>query len=88
MTLAAHVPALAAFVPDLGLDLLPPSDKENLAVYRVVHLLALGLLFTYFVPRDWPALHSNWLQPVMKCGEEWLASSASACSCPLPDISC
>ena len=31
------------------------------------------LLFTYLVPRDWPALRSKWLQPVMKCGEEWLA---------------
>jgi hypothetical protein len=39
-----------------------------------VHLLALALLFTYFVPRDWRGLHSKWLQPVMKCGEEWLAS--------------
>jgi hypothetical protein len=26
------------------------------------------------VPRDWPPLRSKWLQPVMKCGEEWLAS--------------
>ena len=73
VTVAARVPALAGFLPDLGLDLMTPSDKENLAVYRVVHLLALGLLFTYFVPRDWPALRSKWLQPVMTCGEEWLA---------------
>jgi hypothetical protein len=74
VTVAARVPALAGFLPDLGLDLLSPGDKENLAVYRVVHLLALGLLFTYFVPRDWPALQSKWLHPVMICGEEWLAS--------------
>ena len=74
VTLAARVPALAGVVPDLGLDLLAPGDKENLAAYRIVHLLALALVFTYFVPRDWPALQSKWLSPVMICGEEWLAS--------------
>jgi hypothetical protein len=74
VTVTSHVPALAGYVPDLGLGLLAPEDKQNLAAYRVVHLLALALLFTYFVPSDWQALHSKWLQPVMKCGEEWLAS--------------
>jgi len=74
VTIGARVPALAGFVPDSGLDLFMPVEKENLAPYRVMHLLALGLLFTYFVPRDWPALRSGWLQPLMKCGKEWLAS--------------
>jgi hypothetical protein len=74
ITVGSHVPLLAGFMPNLGLDLLTPADKENLAATRVVHLLALALLFTYFVPRDWPGLASRWLQPVMKCGEEWLAS--------------
>ena len=74
MAVPAHVPALAGLLPNFGLDLFAPGDKENLAFYRIVHLLALALLFTYLVPRDWPALQSKWLQPVMKCGEEWLAS--------------
>jgi hypothetical protein len=73
VTLAAHVPALAAQLPDFGISL-SPTEKENLASYRVVHLLALALLFTHFVPRDWAALQSKLLQPVMKCGEEWLTS--------------
>ena len=73
VTLAAHAPALAAQLPDFGISL-SVSDKENLASYRVVHLLALALLFTYFVPRDWAPLRSKILQPVMKCGEEWLTS--------------
>jgi hypothetical protein len=73
VTLAAHVPALAAQLPDFGISL-SVSDKENLASYRVVHLLALALLFTYFVRRDWAPLRSKLLQPVMKCGEEWLTS--------------
>jgi hypothetical protein len=73
VTLAAHVPALAARLPDFGISL-SVSDRENLPSYRVVHLLALALLFTYFVPRDWAPLRSTLLQPVMKCGEEWLTS--------------
>lgn len=74
VTVSSRVPALAGIMPDLGLDLLAPADKENLAIYRVVDLLALALLFNAYVPRDWPALKSIWLQPLMKCGDEWLAS--------------
>jgi hypothetical protein len=74
VTVAAHAPAIAGVLPNFGLDPFTPTDKENLAFYRVVHLLALALLFTYLVPRYWPALRSRWLEPVMKCGEEWLTS--------------
>jgi hypothetical protein len=74
VTLAAHSQAVDNVLPIFGFDPFTPTDKENLAFYRVVHLLALGLLFTYFVPRYWPALRSRWLEPIMKCGEEWLTS--------------
>ena len=74
LTVGSRVPALAGIGTNLGLDLFAPADKENLAAYRVVHLLALALIFTYCVPRDWPGLRSKWLHPIMKCGEEWLAS--------------
>ncbi len=73
VTVAAHAPVVAGTLPDFGLDPFTPTDKENLAFYRVVHLLALALLFTYLVPRYWPTLRSRLLQPIMKCGEEWLA---------------
>ena len=73
VTVAAHAPVVAGMLPDFGLDPFTPTDKENLAFYRVVHLLALALLFTYLVPRYWPTLRSRLLQPIMKCGEEWLA---------------
>ena len=61
-------------LPDFGLDPFTPTDKENLAFYRVVHLLALALLFTYLVPRYWPraALAAS-ADRSMKCGEEWLS---------------
>jgi hypothetical protein len=38
-----------------------------------VHFLALTFLFTQLVPRNWVHLKSLALQPMIKCGEEWLA---------------
>jgi drug/metabolite transporter (DMT)-like permease len=36
-------------------------------------LPALAFLFTWYVPRDWQGLRAKILQPVIKCGDEWLA---------------
>jgi hypothetical protein len=50
VTVAARVPSLAGIVPDFAIERFTPGDKENLAVYRVVHLLALALLLHRGVP--------------------------------------
>jgi hypothetical protein len=73
VTLLRHSPALSAYLPDLLLDGIAPTDKESLAPYRVVHFLALALLATYLIPADHPGLRLKPLQAVIKCGEEWLA---------------
>jgi hypothetical protein len=54
------------------LDNFLPNDKENIAPYRVLHFLALAFLVSYLVPRDWRGFQWRALQPLMKCGEEWL----------------
>jgi hypothetical protein len=74
ITLAGHVPELSHILTDLGLDALAPGDRENLSPFRVVHFLALALVFSYLVPRDWAALRWKVLQPIMKSGEEWLSA--------------
>lgn len=71
VTVAGKFPQ-AGIVPDLLRDALLP-DRENLAPHRVLHFLALAFLFTYMVPRDWSGFRSQTLQPVIKCGQEWLA---------------
>jgi hypothetical protein len=71
VSLARHVPALSAHLPDILQA--APVDKENLAPYRVLHFLALAFLATYLVPADHPALQWKTLQVVIRCGEEWLA---------------
>lgn len=73
VTLLRHSPNLSAYLPDLLLDSIAPTDKENLAPYRVVHFLALAFLATHLIPADHPGLRLKPLQAVIKCGEEWLA---------------
>ena len=63
----------ASIVPDLLRDVFGPNDRENLAPHRVLHFLALAFLFSYMVPRDWSGFRWQTLQPVIKCGQEWLA---------------
>ena len=72
VTVAGNLPQLAGVVPDPVLNLFLPNEKENLAPYRVLHFLALAFLFSFVVPRDWRGFQSPVLQPVIKCGEEWL----------------
>jgi hypothetical protein len=72
MTIAGKFPQ-ASLVPDLLRDVFLPRHKENLAPYRVLHFLALAFLFAYMVPRDWSGFRWPALQPIIKCGQEWLA---------------
>ena len=73
ITAAGKNPQLANLIPDAVFAPFTPNDKENLAPYRVLHLLALAFLFTWYVPRDWQGLRTKILQGVIKCGDEWLA---------------
>ncbi len=72
VTIAGRYPQIGGIVPDYLLDLFLPNPRENLDPYRVLHFLALVFLFTCVVPRDWRGFQWHALQPVIKCGEEWL----------------
>jgi hypothetical protein len=75
----ALVMTVAIRVPDLG-DLLPhwivapfdPNDKTNLAPYRIVHLIALIVVVTRFLPIDSPVLQWRSLAPLVNCGRNSL----------------
>jgi hypothetical protein len=71
-TVAGKFPQ-AAIVPDLLRDVFGPNDRENLAPHRVLHFLALAFLFAWMVPRDWSGFRWPALQPIIICGQEWLA---------------
>jgi hypothetical protein len=70
----ANVPAIGSLLPDALVKAFIPIDRENLGPPRILHLLCVALLFSYFVPADWKGFHSKFLQPIIKCGDEWLAS--------------
>jgi hypothetical protein len=73
ITLVRSSSRFAGIIPEWLPGAFLPNDKENLAPYRVLHFLALAFLFAHVVPRDWRGFRSQALQPVIKCGEEWLA---------------
>lgn len=70
---SSKIPTLAEMIPDSFADAFLPNEKENIEPYRILHFLALTFLFTLLVPRDCRYLRSCVLQPLVKCGEEWLA---------------
>ncbi len=72
--LGAEMPAIGGLLPDALVNAFIPIDRENLGPARILHLLCVVLLFSYFVPGDWKGFHSKFLQPIIKCGDEWLAS--------------
>jgi hypothetical protein len=72
VTVAGKFPQ-AGIVPDLLREVFVLNDRENLAPQRVLHIVALAFLFSYLVPRDWSGFQWQALQPVIKCGQEWLA---------------
>ena len=72
VTVAGKFPQ-PGIVPDLLREVFVLNDRENLAPQRVFHILALAFLFAYMVPRDWSGFQWQTLQPVIKCGQEWLA---------------
>ena len=72
ITLTWYVEPLGRFVPGWLSDWMYPIDKTNLDVLRFAHFLALAAVTVRFVPRDWPALKSPWLQPAIRCGQHSL----------------
>ena len=70
---SSEIPALAQMMPSGLSAVLLQTDREDVAPHRILHFLTLTFLFTWLVPRDWGYLRSYALQPIIKCGEEWLA---------------
>jgi hypothetical protein len=72
VTLTWYVPSLGRFMPHRLEQWIYPIDKTDLDVLRFAHFLALAAMTLYFVPRDWPALKSRWLRPMILCGQHSL----------------
>jgi hypothetical protein len=67
-----HIPFLESLVPKWMIKAIYPIDKTNLDLLRLTHFLALAVLVSRNVPRDWPPLTSYWLRPLVLCGRHSL----------------
>jgi hypothetical protein len=67
-----HVPLLDASVPKWMIKVIYPIDKTDLDMFRLTHFLALALVVTRYLPRDWAPLTSKWLYPLVLCGRHSL----------------
>ena len=72
IALSWNVKPLEPLVPQALLKLFFPLDKSNLSPLRLVHFLALVILVTSVVPRDWPGLMSPVMRGARRCGENSL----------------
>lgn len=73
ITLGGRIPEIGNLIPDFLLHPFTPNDKEHLAPHRLLHALALLFLLSRFAPKSWSGFRRVALQPILKCGEEWLA---------------
>jgi hypothetical protein len=67
-----HIPFLEALIPKPLMGVIYPIDKSDLDMFRLIHFLALAVVFVRYVPREWPMLHSKILRPLILCGQHSL----------------
>src|SRR6202165_1828263 len=67
-----HVPFLESLVPKWMIKAIYPIDKTDLDMLRFTHFLALAVVVTRYLPRDWKPLTSKWLRPLILCGQHSL----------------
>ena len=67
-----HVPFLDALVPKWMIHIIYPIDKSDLDMFRLLHFLALAVVFVRYVPSSWPMLHSRVLRPLILIGQNSL----------------
>jgi hypothetical protein len=67
-----HIPFLESLIPKWMIKAIYPIDKTDLDMLRLTHFLALAIVVTRYVPRDWTPLGFKWLRPLILCGQHSL----------------
>ena len=67
-----HSAFLESLVPKWMIKAIYPIDKTDLDMLRFTHFLALAVLVSRYMSRDWRPLTSNWLRPLILCGQHSL----------------
>src|ERR1700692_2517203 len=67
--LSWRIKPLEALIPQMLAHLLYPLDKSNLDPLRLLHFLAIAVLATWLVPRNWRALQTPVMRGAIGCGQ-------------------
>jgi len=67
-----HSAFLESLIPKWMIKAIYPIDKTDLDMLRFTHFLALAVVVTRYLPRDWAGLTSKWLYPLVLCGRHSL----------------
>lgn len=59
-------------IPDVISGLIYPIYKSHLDPMRLLHFLALAVLVSRFIPRDWHGMIKPWMVAMIRCGENSL----------------
>ena len=72
IALSWHIKPLEALIPQTLEHLFCPLDKSNLAPLRLLHFLAIAVLASWLVPRNWRALKTPVMRGAIRCGQNSL----------------
>jgi len=67
-----HSAFLESLIPKWMIKIIYPIDKTNLDLLRLSHFLALAVIVSRYLSRDWAGLKSIWLRPLVLCGQHSL----------------
>ena len=67
-----HSTFLESLIPKWMIKAIYPIDKTDLDMLRFTHFLALALVVSRFVHKDWKPLTSKWAAPLLMCGRHSL----------------
>jgi len=67
-----HSAFLESLIPKWLIKMIYPIDKTDLDMLRFSHFCALALVISRYLSRDWAGLRSNWLRPLVLCGQHSL----------------
>ncbi|KRQ16528.1 OpgC domain-containing protein [Bradyrhizobium manausense] len=67
-----HSAFLESLIPKWMIKLIYPIDKTDLDMLRFTHFLALAVIVSRYLNKDWEGLKSKWLRPLVLCGRHSL----------------
>jgi hypothetical protein len=71
VALSWRIESLKWLIPDV-ISLIYPIYKSRLDPVRLLHFLALAVLVSRFIPRDWHGMIKPWMVAMIRCGENSL----------------